>query len=72
MRMAREMMIKQRIGEIPETDGHPRLEIFESGDPQYVVVAPMQKVSHNLHVSGALHIPVKKSNMKRGWRKDIV
>jgi len=63
--MDRHLMVKQRLGEIPATKKHPRLEVFTSGVPGWYIFAPMVAPS----ISGTLHHPVKGSDLKPGWKK---
>ena len=60
-------MIKQRMGEIPANKTHPRLEVFTSGALGWYVFAPMVSPG----ILGTIHIPVKGSNLKPGWKKSL-
>ena len=65
-----ELGIKQRMGEIPATAKHPRLEVFTSGKPGCYVFCPM--VSGGIgkpSISGTIHIPVQGKDLKRGWKR---
>jgi len=63
--MDNHLMVKQRLGEIPATDKHGRLEVFTSGVPGWYIFAPMV----GRGISGTIHIPVKGSNLKPGWKR---
>ena len=63
--MDRRLMVKQRMGEIPATSKHPRLEVFVSGEEGWYVFAPMFAP----YISGTIQFPVKASDLKRGWKK---
>ena len=62
------LMPKQRLGEIPANQSHPRFEVFVSGKPGWYIFAPMPEPG----ISGTLHIPIKGSNLKRGWKRQLV
>jgi hypothetical protein len=66
--MDQRLMIKQRLGEIPANSTHPRLEVFVSGVPGWYIFAPMTPDGF----SGTIHIPVKGTDLKPGWRKQLV
>ncbi len=63
----RRLMIKQRLGEIPANKTHPRLEVFTSGAPGWYVFAPMVAPG----ISGIIQFPVKDSDLKDGWQKNL-
>ena len=63
--MDNRFMIKQRLGEIPANETHPRLEVFTSGVPGWYVFAPMVAPG----ISGTIHFSVKGSALKPGWQK---
>ena len=66
--MDRKLMVKRKLGEIPEANGRPRLEVFESGEPGWYIFAPMQSPG----VSGTIHIPVRGKDLVRGWKRQLV
>ena len=68
MRMAQEMMIKQRLGEMPATDKHPRFEVFTTGKLGWYLFCPMIA----LGISGTLQIPVEGKRLKRGWKRLLI
>ena len=63
--MEKRLMVKQRMGEIPATAKHPRLEVFTSGVPGWYIFSPMEGPG----ISSTVHFPVKGTNLKRGWRR---
>ncbi len=68
MPYAPEMMVKQRLGEIPATDKHGRFEVFTTGRPGWYLFCPMPAPG----ISGTLQFPVKGSDLKPGWKKLLV
>ena len=67
MNMDRHLMIKERLGEIPANKTHPRHEVFTSGMQGWYVFAPMVASG----ISGTIHFPVKGSDLKDGWQKNL-
>lgn len=63
--MARHLMIKQRMGELPANKTHPRLEVFTSGEPGWYVFAPMVAPG----ISGTIQFPVEGKRLKQGWKR---
>ena len=63
--MDRRLMVKQRMGEIPATEKHARMEVFTSGVPGWYIFAPMIAPG----ISGTIHFPVKGSTLKPGWKE---
>jgi hypothetical protein len=58
-------MVKGRLGEIPANKNHPRLEVFTSGVPGWYIFAPMVAPG----ISGTIHIPVRGTDLKPGWKR---
>ena len=67
MNYDRRLMIKQRLREIPANKTHPRHEVFTSGMQGWYVFAPMVASG----ISGTIHFPVKGSDLKDGWQKNL-
>ena len=63
----RRVMVKQRLGEIPANDTHPRLAVYTSGEDGWYVFRPMDQNG----CEGTLDIPVKGSDLKPGWRRRL-
>lgn len=68
MKMDQRLMVKQRLGEIPASDKHPRMEVFTSGEPGWYIFAPMVAPG----ISGTLHIPIQGDRLKPGWKKLLI
>ena len=66
--MDQRMMVKQRMGEIPANEKHPRFEVFTTGMPGWYLFCPMQSIG-NLNISGTIQIPVQGRDLVRGWRR---
>jgi hypothetical protein len=59
------MMPKQRLGQI--TVRGVEFEVFATGDPQWLLFCPMMPTGD----SSTIHIPVRRSDLKPGWRKGL-
>lgn len=66
--MDQRYMVKQRLGEIPETDKHSRFEVFTSGIPGWYIFAPMSAPG----ISGTLHFAYHGRDLKQGWKRLLV
>jgi hypothetical protein len=65
MRYDQRMMPKGRLGQI--TIGGVEYEVFTTGDPKWLLFSPMMLTG----VSSAIHIPVRRSDLKPGWWKRL-
>ena len=61
-------MVKQRLGEIPANNSHPRMEVFTSGQPSWYIFAPMQAPG----ISGTLQFAYHGKDLKPGWKHLLV
>lgn len=65
---AQEMMVKQFIGKVWTPKGGYML-VFTTGSPKFLLFAKMDATG--TYETG-LHIPIKKTDLKRDWRKNVV
>lgn len=68
MTMDSRYMVKQRLGEIPANNSHPRMEVFTSGLPGWYIFAPMQAPG----ISGTLHFAYNGKDLKPRWKHLLV
>ena len=66
--MDRRLMVKQRLGEIPATEKHPRFEVFTSAEPGWYIFAPMPAPC----ISGTLHFAVQGKRLRPGWKNLLI
>ena len=64
---ALELQVKRRLGQI--TGRFCEFAVYESGNPKYLVFRPMQEISKGTFDEGGLEFPVRRANLKRGWKR---